>query len=224
MIVFYLIEYIFVFVFCFPKVSAPQLPHSSLLWSPGVLDVYGFECFQNNNLEQLCINYANEKLQQHFVSHYLRAQQVPRPSTFHAEILESRSFSANFRHSGCFVKPLLINRTTCCTLWNVKQIFCAWIFMFICFSQEEYVSEGLEWSFVKYRDNQSCLDLLEGSPVGVFSLLNEVCWSFILIFCNLYFIDQNVFYIPHTQKQTKLHILKMGKQNTTKNIYNNNTN
>ncbi|XP_075957958.1 unconventional myosin-XIX [Anarhichas minor] len=79
----------------------------------GVLDVYGFECFQINNLEQLCINYTNEKLQQHFVAHYLRAQ------------------------------------------------------------QEEYVSEGLEWSFVKYQDNQRCLDLLEGSPVGVFSLLNE---------------------------------------------------
>ncbi|XP_063341811.1 unconventional myosin-XIX isoform X1 [Pelmatolapia mariae] len=79
----------------------------------GVLDVYGFECFQTNNLEQLCINYVNEKLQQHFVAHYLRAQ------------------------------------------------------------QEEYVSEGLQWSFVKYQDNQSCLDLLEGSPMSVFSLLNE---------------------------------------------------
>ncbi|KAM7398457.1 hypothetical protein PAMA_006389 [Pampus argenteus] len=79
----------------------------------GVLDVYGFECFQINELEQLCINYANEKLQQHFVAHYLKAQ------------------------------------------------------------QEEYVSEGLEWSFVKYQDNQSCLDLIEGSPISVFSLLNE---------------------------------------------------
>ncbi|KAM4545775.1 unconventional myosin-XIX [Odontesthes bonariensis] len=79
----------------------------------GVLDVYGFECFNINNLEQLCINYANEKLQQHFVAHYLRAQ------------------------------------------------------------QEEYVSEGLKWSFVKYQDNQSCLDLIEGTPISVFSLLNE---------------------------------------------------
>nr|XP_020505634.1 unconventional myosin-XIX [Labrus bergylta] len=79
----------------------------------GVLDVYGFECFYINNLEQLCINYANEKLQQHFVAHYLRAQ------------------------------------------------------------QEEYVTEGLQWSFVKYQDNQSCLDLIEGSPISVFSLLNE---------------------------------------------------
>ncbi|MEE6514531.1 hypothetical protein FKM82_022735, partial [Ascaphus truei] len=45
----------------------------------GLLDVYGFESFPENNLEQLCINYANEKLQQHFVTHYLKAQQVPSP-------------------------------------------------------------------------------------------------------------------------------------------------
>lgn len=38
------------------------------------------------------------------------------------------------------------------------------------------MSEGLQWSFVKYQDNQSCLDLLEGNPISVFSLLNEVCW------------------------------------------------
>ncbi|XP_072503026.1 unconventional myosin-XIX isoform X1 [Notamacropus eugenii] len=81
----------------------------------GLLDVYGFECFPNNNLEQLCINYANEKLQQHFVAHYLRAQ------------------------------------------------------------QEEYAAEGLEWSFISYQDNQSCLDLIEGTPLSICSLINEEC-------------------------------------------------
>uniref|UniRef100_A0A8C2GLC0 Myosin XIX n=1 Tax=Cyprinus carpio TaxID=7962 RepID=A0A8C2GLC0_CYPCA len=81
----------------------------------GLLDVYGFECFLLNNLEQLCINYANEKLQQHFVAHYLKAQ------------------------------------------------------------QEEYVTEGLQWSFIRYQDNQGCLDLIEGSPSSIFSLLNEEC-------------------------------------------------
>lgn len=84
--------------------------------STGLLDVYGFECFLLNNLEQLCINYANEKLQQHFVAHYLKAQ------------------------------------------------------------QEEYVTEGLQWSFIRYQDNQGCLDLIEGSPSSIFSLLNEVCF------------------------------------------------
>uniref|UniRef100_A0A8C3ST95 Unconventional myosin-XIX n=1 Tax=Chelydra serpentina TaxID=8475 RepID=A0A8C3ST95_CHESE len=89
----------------------------SLVWTNfiGLLDVYGFESFPDNNLEQLCINYANEKLQQHFVAHYLKAQ------------------------------------------------------------QEEYVAEGIEWSFINYQDNQSCLDLIEGSPVSIFSLLNEEC-------------------------------------------------
>ncbi|ERE68599.1 myosin-XIX [Cricetulus griseus] len=81
----------------------------------GLLDVYGFESFPDNSLEQLCINYANEKLQQHFVAHYLKAQ------------------------------------------------------------QEEYAVEGLEWSFVNYQDNQTCLDLLEGSPISICSLINEEC-------------------------------------------------
>lgn len=80
----------------------------------GVLDIYGFEHFENNSFEQFCINYANEKLQQEFTHHVFKLQ------------------------------------------------------------QEDYIKEGIEWSFIKYTDNQACIDLIEDRS-GIFSLLDEQC-------------------------------------------------
>lgn len=57
------------------RVNSSLTARSSTTNSIGILDIYGFEIFEKNSFEQLCINYVNEKLQQIFIQLTLRAEQ-----------------------------------------------------------------------------------------------------------------------------------------------------
>lgn len=111
----------------------------------GVLDIYGFEIFDQNNFEQFCINYCNEKLQQLFIG-------------------KINAWKTSISHVSI---NLLI--------WCFSLFGWPTIELVLKQEQEEYNREGIEWKNIDYFNNQIICDLVEQPHKGLISILDEAC-------------------------------------------------
>jgi len=81
----------------------------------GMLDIFGFESFVINRFEQLCINYANEKLQQKFTEDIFRSVQAE----YEAEGIELAEITYD---DNTDVLDLIEGRTGLCAMLNEECV------------------------------------------------------------------------------------------------------
>ena len=86
----------------------------------GILDIFGFEVFQLNSFEQLCINYCNERLQTFFNEIIFESEM----KLYSEEGLPCEDISFQVRHSFFYFYYLLIIFTFSCIYWYIYLYIC----------------------------------------------------------------------------------------------------
>lgn len=121
----------------------------------GLLDIFGFETFEVNRFEQLCINYAN-------VRTYVLLYHNRRGRRMTIMMMKTTYLTHSLTHSiTVYYRPQE----------KLQQKFTQDIFRSV---QIEYEMEGIELEEITYDDNTDVLDLVEGR-MGLLAFLNEEC-------------------------------------------------